>query len=149
MWKSAMIDSLATHSNGTARGASRERGVMLALVVLLMLPLIVLCGTILGLGSRQLAEEDSAQQRSRALLNAESGLDKGLAQLLADGDNYTTLQESDDDGYSVRYHVEFTPLGEDDLDNDGDGSVDETDEAQMVRLDSRGALNVASFDAEG
>lgn len=129
--------------------ARRERGSMLALVLLLLVPLAVMAGAILQLGSRQSSEGDAARGRARALLNAESGLDRAVARLIEDPDDLEPFQEYDESGGSLLYRVEFEELGDDDVDNDGDGAIDESDEGSIVRIASRGALNVASFDVDG
>lgn len=142
-----MTDS--TRRPGPFRPRIEERGSMLALVLLLLVPLAVMAGAILQLGSRQTSEGDAARCRARALLNAESGLDRAVARLIEDPNDFEPLEQFDESGGSLLYRVEFEELGDDDADNDGDGAIDEADEASIVRIASQGALNVAAFDADG
>lgn len=127
----------------------RESGNMLFIVLLLIIPLASLGGSLLTLGGRSLAEVDSAKSRALALINAESGLDAGLAQLLDDPNNLATLSVTADGAQALRYRVTFEDLGADAVDNDGDGDVDEPDEAQFVRILSAGSMNVLGYDADG
>jgi len=132
-----------------AETAGRERGNMLVLVVLLIIPLAMLGGSIISLGGRNLSEQDASKGRAMALLNAESGLDAGLAQLLDDPTNLETLMATAEGKEALSFRVQFEDLGEDAVDNDGDGDVDEDDEGSLVRLTSTGSLNITGYDVEG
>ncbi len=133
-----MTDLVACHH--------RERGSSLAALLFLIVPLAALGGSILTLGARQLSEQDASRGRSVALLNAESGVDAALLQLMEDGANLAPLEEEYEQGGSLRYRATFEALSDDGVDNDGDGAVDEGDEAQYVRITSRGSLNVMGYD---
>lgn len=137
-----------------ARGGARspmdraESGSVLILFMLLMIPLLALSSAMINLGARQVTERESARGRALALLNAESGIDHGLAQLLTNGNNFEPVEVTYDGSDSLRYRVELEDLGEDGEDNDGDGSVDESDEGNLRRLVSRGSLNVVAWDGD-
>jgi hypothetical protein len=131
------------------RHGSRERGNMLAIILLLIIPLGALAGSSLTLGSRQAAEQNSQRMRSLALLRAESGLDAGLARLIDDASNVEPLLADAAEGEGIDYYVTFEPLGEDGVDNDGDGDADEGDENDLFRLTSTGAVNAIAFDGAG
>ncbi|MFG0318852.1 MAG: hypothetical protein ACF8XB_16385 [Planctomycetota bacterium JB042] len=132
-----------------SRPIRREEGNLLLLVVLLIVPLASLGGAMLTLGNRNLVEQDAAKSRAIALMNAESGLDAALAQLLANPNDLEPVTATVDGSEALRYRVTFEDLGEDAADNDGDGDVDEEDERQFVRLVSRGSVNVTGYDGNG
>ncbi len=127
----------------------RERGNALVIVLILMIPLAAIAAAALSFGSRESGELGSQRGRQVALLNAESGLDTGFAQLLDDPKDTAPIEMSEPNGEGMKYRVEFTELGVDGIDNDGDGAVDESDENRMVRITSMGTLNVDSFTEGG
>lgn len=137
-----MIDALPRHR-------PRERGMLLIVMMVVMVALAGLAGALITLGADTTVREDASRGRARALVNAESGVDRALAQLLEDGDNLDPIEEQYDDGDSIKYRVTLTQLGDDGIDNDGNGKVDEAEEDQLVMLDSVGALNVTDFDKNG
>lgn len=127
----------------------RETGNVFVLIILMLVPLAALAGSAISLGSRESNEHNAQRGRALALINAESGLDLALAQVIADPDDFAEIQVAETEGDGVRAFVEFEELGDDDIDNDGDGAVDETDESKMVRITSTGCVNVDDVDGEG
>lgn len=128
---------------------SREGGNVFVLIVLMLVPLATLAGSAITLGSRESSEHNAQRGRSLALVHAESGLDRALAQLIDDSDALDDLQVAEGEGDGVRAHVEFEELGADGIDNDGDGAVDESDEDRMIRVTSMGCVNVDDVDGDG
>lgn len=126
-----------------------ETGSVLVLLILLMIPLMGLASAMISMGARQVTEREASRGRAMALLNAESGIDHGLAQLLGAPGDFEPVQQTYDESESLRYLVQLIDLGEDDVDNDGDGLIDEEDEGNLRRLESRGSLNVVGYDVGG
>ena len=120
----------------------------MVMVLILMVPLAGLATVLVTQGARQLIEQGASRGRQMALLNAESGLDRGLAQLLDDPTNLDPIAVTYEGSENLRYVVEFSDLGMDGVDNDGDLAVDEADEDGLIRLTSRGSLNVLGYDAD-
>jgi len=127
----------------------REAGSILVLILILMVPLAGLALALVTQGSTHTRELGANRGRAAALVNAESGIDHALSQLLQDPTNLDLIQETYPGSANLRYLVEFSDLGADALDNDGDLDVDEADEDGFVSLTSAGSLNVLGYDAAG
>jgi len=128
---------------------TRERASILVTLLLLMIPLAGLTAALLTVGSRQSTELDVGRAQTVAFHNAESGLDAAFARLLVDPGDLSDLADTYDDGATLRYLVQFSDLGTDGLDNDGDGLFDEADESKYTSLESAGSLNVLGYQANG
>ncbi len=132
-----------------SRRSCREQGSLIVLILILMVPLAAIGIALVSQGSRQVVEQDSARGRTRALINAESGVDHALAQLLDDPTNLAPIVEQYADSPDLRYVVDLANLGNDGADNDADGLLDESDEEQLVRITSAGSVNVTGYDENG
>ena len=143
------MTSRASHASRSVRQLDQERGSVLVFLLVLIIPLIGLSAAMISSGSRQVTEREASRGRKLAMLNAESGIDHALAQLLSSPTQFDSIEVAYGNGESLKYYVELEDLGSDDLDNDSDGLVDEDDEAPLRRLVSRGAINVADFAADG
>jgi len=113
--------------NTTGKQARREDGFASFGLIVVVVPLLLLVGTYLQTmtGRNQRLQTEIGEEQ--ALLAAESGVDVALhyARLgqLYDGDTYAETLPS-----GSRFVANADHLGSDGLDNDGDSSVDETDE---------------------
>jgi hypothetical protein len=128
---------------------SRESGNVFVLIVLMLVPLAALAGSAISLGSRETNEHVAQRGRAMALVHAESGLDRALAQVIDDPDNLEALEVGEEAGDGLRARVVFEELGADGIDNDADGAVDEDDEDRMIRVTSMGCVNVDAVDGAG
>lgn len=105
-----------------------ERGVALFAMIAVLLPLLVVIGsaatTMVGRGKGAIA----AMGQERAFLAAESGIDEAVyrarVSLLSPGATF-----ANELGDGARFDATTVQWAHDGLDNDGDGSVDEADEA--------------------
>ena len=127
----------------------RERGSILVIILILMIPLAGLSLALISQGNMQTQELSASRGRAMAQVNAETGIDHALGQLLQNTANQAPIQEHYLDSENLRYVVEFADLGADGFDNDGDLEVDEADEEGLVSLTSTGSLNVLGYDEAG
>ena len=121
-----------------------ERGFVMVTAVIFSMTLLAFVGSIIGSGVslRQQSRYQIASQGAQQA--AESGVHIAVAYLggpnrdafLAAGETKGVIKGSGEK--ASQYRVLVAPAGADGLDNDQDGQVDETDEADMLEVTSRG-----------
>lgn len=142
------VSAIAATSVGTpvgklGRRVANERGIATLALVLILVPLLILVGSYLQTMSGRNSRLQLEVKEERAMMIAESGVDVALFEarkgtLVAGHQAKFTFQGTMPGGGS--YQANCTYLGDDDIDNDGDSTIDEADE-DVYRVVSTGTLN--------
>jgi len=122
------------------RADGRQRGTLLVPSLLLIVPIAALTGSTLLLSHRGVQSGLSTAQRDKALLLAETGVDRLLGTVTLGPVTSGTLEGSYGGG---SYAVTYTRGDLDELDNDGDDTTDESDEQSFYLVRSTGRVSGA------
>ena len=117
---------------------SRQDGIVGVVLLAAVVPLLILSGAILQTLATQSKEIEQQEHLDTAELISVSGAQDGLARLATDSAFRGRFRLNTNGGVAI---VTVTQWDTDGLDNDGNGTIDDANEAELVGVVSVGYLN--------